>query len=161
VCSSDLKLNNSDFSTNEIVKFKRIDGAGNVFLSLLVPGLGDTRVNGGKGGLLGSPIYTSIAVYGSILYGVSVKIASNEEYEKYLDATTQIEMEQSYERANSLHKQALIFTGIGSIIWISDIIWVAVKGSQNSKNNKSYRNQFSINYDGNSDTFLIGYSFNF
>ncbi len=155
------RLNTTDFSDNKILNYRGSDGPANALLSVLVVGLGDTRVNGGSGSLLRSPAYTATVAYGCLIYGGIQKFRSNEEYDKYLNATLQTEIELHYQKANDLHKYALIAGGVGGAIWIADVVWVIVQGSQNRQFNKTFRSRFAMNYDPNTNSVMMGYAIKF
>lgn len=152
-----LTINNVDFSNNAIIKYRGIGGPSNMFLSLLVPGLGDKNVTGGKQSGLG----TTLTSYGFILSGIGCKAWSNSEYDQYHLAKDQTSMDNHYEIANTLNKSFYILTAAGVAIWLYDIIWVANRGFQNRKEQKSYKRNFSFYYEQKDQVLGLSYKFNF
>lgn len=147
------EINSVDYSNNKIVKFKGIGGPSNMFLSILVPGLGDKSVSGGtKSGLP-----RTLVTYGLIGVGVGCKFLSISEYDKYHKAITQPEMDLHYNYANSFNKAFYYIAAAGAIVWIYDIIWVANKGYENKKKQKSYKNtlSFNVNADFKNLSYII------
>lgn len=162
-------INNNDFSDHKINNYRTFGGMSSAFLSVLIPGLGDVVVTGGKSGFMGflakkeggfmnRPLATTFTVYSLIGVGAYYKMLSNQDFDKYLSATDQTEMDQYYTRANQYHHRAIIIAGTGVLLWASDIIWVAVKGHQNKKETKDFRRQYSFNYNPQFNALSLGFS---
>ncbi len=128
-------------------------GAGNVFLSMLVPGLGDYFVAKPKD-MKFKPYMRTAAVLGCFLLGYYAKT------EYYYDEVFEPAHDESYIYDGELrfrpvpdryvkgaghsmffeNDHKVLFT-IGAAIWTYDIIWVLVRGARNTKlrsNNKLY-----------------------
>jgi hypothetical protein len=116
-------------------------GPENMFLSLLIPGLGDKNVSGVSG------LDRTLTTYGLIAGGIAFKSLSNSEYKKYHNATMQSDMDKYYKRANNYNKLFYVFTASGVILWIYDIIWVADKGLKNKKDQRKYTSDFNMKYN--------------
>ena len=116
-------------------------GPANMFLSLLVPGLGDKPVSGKSG------IKRTLTTYGLIAGGVACKFFSDYQYKNYHNATLQSEMDSYYKSANQYNKLYYVLTASGIIYWIYDIIWVADKGFKNRRNQRNYTSNLDLNYD--------------
>jgi len=150
-------INNFDFSNNAIIKYRGIGGPSNMFLSLLVPGLGDKNVTGGQK----SGLSTALWSYGFILSGIGCKAWSNSEYDQYHLAKEQTSMDNHYDIANTLNKTFYILTATGAAIWLYDIIWVANRGFQNRKVQKTYKRNFSLYYEQKNQALGLSYNLNF
>ena len=151
-------INGKDDVKNDLLKYKGTGGPSNVFLSLLVPGLGKSRVTYGEKNGLGTTLWT----YGLIGAGVGLKIYSNNEYSKYHKATEQSAMDDHYKKANYSNQAFYACVGAGAIIWISDIIWVWKKGAENAKAQKKYKQaHLSVYYEPNFDAPGLSYTINF
>lgn len=151
------EINSVDFSNNSILKYRGIGGPSNMFLSVLVPGLGVKNVTGGnKNGLS-----RTIASYGFILAGVGCKLWSNSEYDKYHSATEQSAMNEHYTSANILNKSFYVLTATGAIIWLYDIIWVANKGFKNKKEQKIFKQKLTVYYEPNNQYLGMTYKIKF
>lgn len=154
---SQININDDKTFNKEIFDYKTIGGPSNAFLSLLMPGLGTRYVSGGKK----SGIGRTITVYGLIGTGAWLKYRSNQQYEKYHDATDQEAMDTYYEKANSNNKAAIVFASVGVLYWVYDVIWVTNKGFENLKNTKHLRNKFSINYIPENNGVAVSYKIKF
>ncbi len=151
------EVNGIDFSNNKIVNYKTIGGPSNAFLSLLVPGLGVKNVTGGSE----NGYKRTLWAYGLIASGFGCKYLSNMEYDLYHDATDQTSMDEHYENANFYHHSYYVLVGAGALVWLYDVVWVANKGFQNRKNTRSYRQQFSLNYNHYNNGLCFNYLIKF
>jgi len=135
------KINEIDLSNNKITGYRILGGPSNAFLSLLVPGLGNKFVfenNERKG------INIALQTYGCIGIGILSKYLSMVEYEKYMKASTQSEMDKYYENANYLNYAFYGLLGVSAIIWIDDIYKVALQGFKNKEKEKLYRKELNL-----------------
>jgi len=151
------EINNIDFSNNYVSKYKGIGGPSNMFLSVLVPGLGVKGVTGGSK----SGLNRTLLSYGFILSGVGCKLWSMSEYDNYHSATDQSSIDQYYGSANFLNKSFYVLTATGVAIWIYDIIWVANKGFQNKKEQSLYKQKLSFYYEPNNQMLGLNYKLKF
>jgi hypothetical protein len=101
------------------------------FYSLLVPGLGNTKVRFLKPKW--SWLAITIPTYGLIATSFLMKSKSNDSYSQYQNAQTNSQANNFYQTANNQNKVALIAAMVGGAIWAVDIIQVAIKGKKNQK----------------------------
>jgi len=151
------EINNIDFSNNSVSKYRGIGGPSNMFLSVLVPGLGVKGVTGGSKSGLSRTLWS----YGFIISGVGCKLWSMSEYDKYHSATDQTSMDEYYDNANLLNKSFYVLTATGAVIWLYDIIWVANKGFQNKKEQRRYKQNISFYYEPNNQMLGLNYKLKF
>jgi NACalpha-BTF3-like transcription factor len=129
------EVNGKVFSDINLVKYTTV-GPEAALLSMLMPGMGTLKVTYGKKGwgrFTGFLLSTGLAI-GSKLY-------SDSQYQSYLLASSQPDIDSYYNNANLTHKIALISAGISASIYLYDIIWVLVRGSKNLKATRSLRRQ--------------------
>lgn len=151
------EINNIDFSNNSVSKYRGIGGPSNMFLSVLVPGLGVKGVTGGSKSGLSRTLWS----YGFIISGVGCKLWSMSEYDKYHSATEQTSMDEYYDNANLLNKSFYVLTATGAVIWLYDIIWVANKGFKNKKEQRRYKQNISFYYEPNNQMLGLNYKLKF
>lgn len=151
------EINNIDFSENKIIKYNYVGGPSNMFLSLLLPGLGVKNVTGGEK----NGYERTVITYGLFAVSAGCKLYSVNQYNKYLSATDQYKIDTYFNTANSYNKYFIAAAATGIVVWVYDVIWVANKGFKNRKNQKSYKNQFGINYDPVFNNYMLSYSINF
>jgi hypothetical protein len=130
-------------------------GPANMFLSLLVPGLGDKYVSGKSG------TRRTLTTYGLIAGGLACKFFSEHQYENYHNATMQSEMDSYYQSANKYNKLYYVLTASGIIYWIYDIIWVASEGFKNKSNQRNYTGDLDVNYDPHMDGLAFSVTIEF
>ena len=136
-------------------------GPSNVFLSMLLPGLGNIQVNKY---LQINPIfpwyYTSLAFLGAAAYGYHTKIQSDNYYSLYHSATTQTAMDENYKLANDNYQVFQAMIGVTASIYAFNIASVLIKGCVNRGNQKrsftSIDNQLKWNIAATSTSFQIG-----
>lgn len=148
-------INSTDFSKHKVVEYKGIGGPSNMFLSLLVPGLGVKNVTGGSQTGWSRTLWS----YGLIASGVGCKLYSNSQYDKYHEATNQTDMDTYYENSNLYNKAFYCLTAAGVAVWVYDIIWVADKGFKNKKAQRNYK--MGLTYNPNTNGMLFSYSIKF
>ncbi len=98
--------------------------------SLLVPGLGDSKVrNGYNYGWI-----TAIS-YGSLITGGIFQLQANSRYNDYTNriANSQDEHEALYKKAQNSQNLAYTFFGVGAGVWVADVVGVYFRGMQNRK----------------------------
>jgi hypothetical protein len=158
-------FNGENTTSIKYLNFKSMGGVSNSFISLIIPGVGDFFVNGGSGSMLGKkihPIFTTISTYALIGAGIYFKSQSVSNYDLYHKSTNQSNIDKNYDLANLQNKTALALIGIGSIVWIADIIWVAKKGANNTKIEKEMRNKLNIAlFPTLNNSFAFGLTYNF
>lgn len=137
---------------SDMGQMRHMGGPINALLSLAVPGLGVHKVSDKTG------IGTAMITYSFLGAGIGAKVYSNKEYKKYHAATTQSDMDNHYEIANLAN---YLFYGCmvaGGLIWIADIIRVAVIGAQNVKCRRSYLGYY---YNPEVDAMGLSYTIKF
>lgn len=127
-------INDKVFNEHTLMNLTNHRSGSNAFLSLLVPGLGDHRVSYGEV----SGIGTALSTYAFIGAGIGLKAYSNSEYKKYHNATKQEEIDDHYKKANTANQAFYGCLVAAGSIWLYDIIWVTVKGIQNTNKANSY-----------------------
>ena len=122
----------------------RKGGPSNLFLSLIVPGLGDYFVRD-------PGAYWTIAVisYGLVGTGIYYNNLSNIKYKQYKE--TAVPNGSIYKNANNKHHAYYILTGLGAGIWLSDVVSVAIKGFKN-------RHKFQVSSNKTQASRLLGVS---
>ena len=151
-------INNVSSDQNKMLRMNISDGGANALLSLLVPGLGDHRVSHGQKKGIG----IAISTYGLIGAGIGLKYYSNKQFENYQNATS-AKNRDWYDKC-ARHSNYLFYACVASagIIWFSDIIWVAVNGSKNAKEAKSFKNtKLGAYYNSASKAPAVYYSLTF
>jgi len=121
-------------SSNYVVNTNRTPGgAGNMVLSMLLPGFGDHFVNE-KDHF--TPLLVTAAFAGSVYMAYTTMNAANLYYDNYLSTRSQSVMDENYKLAIDNKKQHELYFGVASAIWLFDVIHVASKGSRNTKKYK-------------------------
>jgi hypothetical protein len=115
----------------------RKGGPSNLFLSLLVPGLGDYYVRDKRSKTQALRPYWTIALlsYGLVGSGIYFNELLNKKYSEY--KKTLFPDHSIYNNANNKHHAYYILTGLGAGIWLSDVLLVGIKGFKNIR----HRNQ--------------------
>jgi len=153
-----IQINNKTFTDNKVLKYKETGGAGNVFLSILMPGLGDHKVTYGKKTGVG----ITLSTYALIGGGIVLKFYSINEYKKYHTATEQASMDFHYRRANYANQAFYTCVIAGGTIWLCDIIWVLSKGAKNQNEHKAFRqSHFGLHYNPDVNATGLTYTLNF
>ena len=125
------------FSDIYMVKH-RVVGPSSALYSMIFPGWGSIKVSYGKKGwgrLTNFILSTGLAI-GSKLY-------SDAQYQNYLGATNQTDIDKYYKNANTSHKVYLVSGALSASIYLYDIIWAISQGSKNQKQSKPLRKQLS------------------
>ncbi len=151
-------INGQEYKDDKLIKMRGTGGPSNMFLSLLIPGLGVRNVSGGAKSGIGCMLWT----YGLIGAGVGCKFWSDSEYRKYHSATEQSAIDEHYNRANTLKQSFYVGIGLGATVWLYDIIWVAVRGSENRHAQKVWkRSHLNTYYQPNLNARGVSYAINF
>ncbi len=146
---------NVSFDIKKSVSIEKMSGPENVFLSLLVPGLGDWNVTKREKNGIGKMLWS----YGLILGGVGCKLYSNNEYKQYHLATEQAAIDAYYTNANYANYAFYGLVASGLVVWVYDIIWVAKRGTQNIKERD--KNRLALIYEPNNQLVGLSYSIKF
>jgi len=163
-----------NLSLNGIAKYQSEGGGpSNVFLSFLIPGLGDYYVADTKKMKI-KPYVRTISSLGLITMGLVAGINRNPNY-TFVPAHEELYVIYT-PRRKEMHRwveeqwvedgtdywlfkgDKEVFIGIGAVIWVTDIFWVYIKGSLNRKFN-SQNHHFNIGY--NQHHYELKYCFNF
>jgi len=142
---------------------KPLGGPGYAFLSFVVPSLGGYFVERKKTRpIIFSVTEATLAVH---LLNLNGKI---KQYEADLDnpSISMTEYNKISEELTAAEDNYYRSMATFSLIWVTDIIWVLIKGSQNMKQGKTkgtqsnyYSDGINLNYSGNQ--FCIGYRITF
>ena len=134
----------------KILKSERIfGGPANALKSIPVPGLGDFAVKDHRE-MIFKPYIKTVLAYGLVGLGVMQKMNSDKYYDDYNNPEVPAD-QNLYDKANASLNQSAIFIGAGAALWLSDIVWVAVRGA---KNNKANEYKFTGQVD---QKILLGY----
>ena len=151
-------INNQEYNNNQLIKMIGSGGPSNVFLSIIIPGLGVNNVTGGAKSGLSTTLWT----YGFIGASIGCKLWSDSEYKAYHSATNQADIDTHYDLANGLNKAFYVSLGTGVAIWIYDIVWVANRGAENQKAQKAWKqNHLGVYYNPEINASGLSYTFNF
>jgi hypothetical protein len=116
----------------------RVEGPEVALLSMILPGLGTLYLSRGQKGigrLLSFVVFSSISIY--------LKGYSNSQYEKYLVANNQSDIQLYFDRANLSHKVSLISGTISAAIYLNDIFSTIKKGKLNLEYSQNLKNILS------------------
>jgi hypothetical protein len=132
----------------------------NALLSVAVPGLGGFFVEKNKT----RAALTTVSTIGLIVYGINQKNYSRKYYREYNSGIIPADIHNLYNKANSAQHKYFVATRVAAAIWVTDIIWVTIKGIKNrEESEKAYKttsdNGLKLNY-GNS-VLQLGYSVTF
>ena len=161
-------LKDDIYVTLEITKSyysKIVGGPSNAFLSILLPGLGDIGVNRYANNIGTNDWYYVSGIFiGSAAYTYWLSNAYKKDYAKYQASTIQTEMDTYYNSANTYYKNYQLMIGITSAIWITDVLYVTIKGFRNRKFQLYERNitdnnnqNFNLTFSTTPSTFQIGF----
>jgi len=134
-----------------VVSVERIfAGPGSAIKSVFIPGLGDFAVKDHKD-MIFKPYLKPFLAYGLVGVGVMQMITANNTYDDYLASDTPAEFQELYDKTVTSATTSAVMIGAGAAIWLSDIIWVAIVGAKNNKENQ-------YNFQGKIDQkVLMGY----
>jgi hypothetical protein len=143
---------------------KIVGGPSNVFLSVLLPGLGDIGVNRysnntGSNGWF----YVTGLFLGSAYYTYTLNKNYKLDYSKYHSATIQSDMDSYYTSANTKYTSYQLMVGVTGAIWAIDVLYVLIKGASNRKSQLYERNltqnktqNFNLSFSATPSAFQIG-----
>lgn len=135
--SSNLDMNNQSANLFYVTKCKT-PGPGNVFYSMLLPGVGTMRVTQGQKGVGKMILFilsSATAYYANEL--------SKENQIKYQNATNTADYNKYYGLANDYYRTAVITAGFSATLYIHDFFYVIGKGSNNRKNARYLNSRIS------------------
>ena len=126
----------------KMTNMKVMGGPECAWLSVLVPGLGDHKVTYGAKKGIGVALFT----YAFVGAGTGLLL-----YEYFEGFSADLPVYAGYS-----------CLAVGGIIWLSDIIWVAVRGAKNKKNAKEYKeSHLNAFYDPTTKSKGLSYSLKF
>lgn len=108
---------------------------GSAVYSAIVPGWGHYRVSKEH-----KFWWTTAAIYTVIGVGAGLKIAGNDRYKDYKNAPDSETADQFLQQANQRKQYGNILLGAGGAMWLSNVLWVAIKGKKNKKVYDFYSN---------------------
>ena len=112
------------------VMFARRPGPGWALLSAAAPGIGNIFVQTPKPKIGLRPIVT-VAFYGLLVYGLTQRQQSGEQYLLYEQQKNVTVAEPYYVRANDLHHRYFVATRAAGLIWATDVLATFVRGIRN------------------------------
>ncbi|MEM9983363.1 MAG: DUF5683 domain-containing protein [Bacteroidota bacterium] len=98
--------------------------------SVLLPGLGQTKVKHRKGWKY-KWLATPLLVYGGIAASLLVNNQANRTYDQYQTATTRAEAQDLFDQASQQRQLAVGLALVAGGIWATDIILVGLRGRKN------------------------------
>jgi hypothetical protein len=111
---------------------KIIGGPSNVFLSMLLPGLGHAVDNNKQG----AGTVVALSFLGSAVVAAYCKQESDKLYKTYLQETEQSKIDEAYNNANTQYQLSQFWAGLAGAIWLTDVIYVTVQGFSNRARQK-------------------------
>lgn len=105
-------------------------GPRNALYSVLVPGLGNTKVKEARWWRWGLTTFTTYALIGG---SVALKNQSNKNYTLYQNGQTILEAQNLYSKANRQNTLATLLAFSAAALWATDIILVIIQGKKNMK----------------------------
>lgn len=135
--SSNLDMKNQTTNLFYVTKCKT-PGPGNVFYSMLLPGVGTMRVTQGQKGATKMILFilsSATAYYANEL--------SKENQIKYQNATNTADYNKYYGLASDYSLTALYSAGFSTILYIHDFFWVIKKGKSNRRDARNLNSQIS------------------
>lgn len=103
-------------------------GPVNALYSVLVPGLGNTKVKDTRWWRWGLTTFTTYALIGG---SIALKNQSNQNYTRYQNGQTILEAQNLYSKANRQNTFATLMAFSAAAIWATDIILVVIRGRKN------------------------------
>ncbi len=111
-------------------------GPTNALISALVPGIGNAFVQprkpNGKVRFGLRPLVT-VAFYGLLGYGISQKLAANEEYDLYKNSLREQLARPHFAAANEAHHRYYLTTRAAAVIWLTDVTATFLRGLKNDR----------------------------
>jgi hypothetical protein len=130
----DKNLNDIEYK-DVIISGYRVRGPMNALYSAILPGWGLRRVSYNK--QKGLDRFAMVAI--PMAFSYLSRAASNANYQKYINATQQTEIDKFYNAANNWNKMAYISAGIGVSLYVYDIVSTFNLGVKNLRNVRSIR----------------------
>lgn len=130
----DVVYNNELYSYYTLDSYGSVRGPLNAFWSLIIPGLGTVRTSYGEKGW---NRLTWVIITGALSY--AAKQYSEAEYDNYLKATNQADMDTYFESANNYNYASQGFAALSATIYIGDFLSAFVRGVKNVNSTSTFR----------------------
>ena len=146
----------------EIRRLESLGKSRSALNAMLLPGWGHAKVTGKKGFW-----WKTALIYGVTATGLYFTISANNKYDKYQNTSNIDEALRLYDQSNSQRQLGFALLGAGGAMWLSNIIWVAIKGGKNQKtlnqlkSNFQAHSPFQLNIDPNSGAAGLKFNFRF
>lgn len=125
---------NLDFIAHE-ERISKLKGGKAALNSMVFPGWGDNKVRSGK-----NYWWIGAVSYGLLGTGVILHIESRNKYDAYKKSTSIPEVDANFKDATNLNKLSTYFLAAGAAIWLTDVVWVFIKGNQNNREKRNIQN---------------------
>jgi hypothetical protein len=112
----------------EIKRLQSLGGGNKAFNSLLIPGWGHQLVSGKK-----DKWWTTALVYGLAAGGGYFALSAQNKYNQYKKAQDEKAAKDLLDQSNQQGKISLTLLAAGGTLWLSNVVWVALRGSKNKK----------------------------
>lgn len=157
-------VDNSMHSGFHLVDYKGVGGPANVFLSMLVPGLGRHRVTYGRQLGIGTAVifYASVGASLGLRYYALDKQMDMKNFFKfkpksYFHADEEQEQLQPKEVA---YWTSYAFAGLAATIYVVDVFYTLIRGSINSAHQHKYKKwSLGVFYEPTSKTPVLQYNY--
>lgn len=157
-------VNNTTRSGFHLAKYQGTGGPANVFLSMVVPGLGRHRVTYGQQKGIGTAVcfYASVgASLGLRYYALNKKSMDLKNFFKFEKADYFQDMEQGQPRQVA-YWTSYAFAGIAAAIYVSDVLYTLIRGSINAAHQNAYKKwSVGVFYEPASKTPVLQYNYKF
>jgi hypothetical protein len=146
--------------TKESVLDKEIKSGSNVkvgkaiFLSALLPGLGNRYVNG-----KGAQWLIGIAGYGMIAGSVALNNSAYNSYEDYKSATTSVERDDYFKKAKGKNSTSKVLAGTAIAIWVVDLVWTGIQAGKAKRRPTKTAFSLTYTYDPVMGKPMIGFNY--
>lgn len=120
-----------------------------LFSSVLVPGLGLTKIKNGKPYWL-----AAIPAYGALAGGLVVNSSYVKTYNLYIDENDPVERGDLWDKSLKQKNIALGLIGTAAVIWIADLVWVASTPNKYRPMKHPKFSLYSAPLNGQNVTFL-------
>ena len=142
---------------------KILGGPSNVFFSMLLPGLGDIRVNKySNNSRTNGWVFVTGIFLGSAYYTYTLNKNYKLDYTRYHSATIQSDMDSYYASANTKYTNYQLMVGVTGAICAIDVLYVLIKGASNRKSQLYERNltqnktqNFNLSFSATPSTLQI------
>ncbi|MBC8156130.1 MAG: hypothetical protein H7Z72_24850, partial [Bacteroidetes bacterium] len=123
-------------------------GPTNALLSVLLPGVGNALVQP-KRKIGWRPLITA-AYAGPLVYGLVQKSRSNAQYALYnAPGLFERDAQPYYDEANRLNKNYVRAIRAAALVLMADVIYTVIKGTENVRQIRKFRQGIALNYIGN------------